>query len=337
MDQIVGTRTSDRSPVVDGLNCAALTRDQFERTLAGRVNAINLTSLRPGEDLHASMSEMARALSIVAANADIATVVTSVKEIRQAAAEGKLGIILGTQNSTFLEHDLRLLRVMQRLGIRIMQPTYMEQNALGSGVLAKEKGGLTPKGREWVELMNELGMLVDLSHVGYKTAIEAAKLSKRPVICSHSNALALCDSLRNIPDEEIRAVADSGGTVGVTLWPPMLRHATRPTVEDFYAQIDYMVNLIGIDHVAFGSDCSERTKTEEQWHATFGPRGMYPEVTGVLGDWFIFTQRFTEGYESLADTARLIDGLTARGYKGGQVDKIMGGNLLRVYEEVWGE
>ena len=71
MDQIVGTRTSDRSPVVDGLNCAALTRDQFERTLAGRVNAINLTSLRPGEDLHASMSEMARALSIVAANSGL--------------------------------------------------------------------------------------------------------------------------------------------------------------------------------------------------------------------------------------------------------------------------
>lgn len=336
MDQIATTNTA-RSPVIDGLNCATLTRDQFERTLQGRVNAINLTSLRPGNGLADSMSDLAKALAAANANADLVSIVTSVREIRQAAAEGKLGIILGTQNSTFLEHDLSLIRVMQRCGIRIMQPTYMEQNALGSGVLAKQQGGLTGKGHEWVELMNEARLLIDLSHVGYRTAIDAAKASRRPVICSHSNALALCDSLRNIPDEEIKAVAETGGTVGVTLWPPMLRHATRPTLEDFYAQVDYMVNLVGIDHVAFGSDCSERTKTEEQWHATFGPRGMYPEVTGVLGDWFIFSQRFTEGYESLAHTGRLIDGLAARSYSEADVDKIMGGNLLRVYEAVWGE
>ncbi len=336
MDQ-TAPHAAQRPPVVDGLNCAALTRDQFERTLEGRVNAINLTSLRPGNGLADSMSDLGKALAAATANADLVSIVTTVKEIRQAAAEGKLGIILGTQNSTFLEHDLSLIRVMQRAGVRIMQPTYMEQNALGSGVLAKEKGGLTEKGHDWVAQMNEARLLVDLSHVGYRTAIDAARASKRPVICSHSNALALCDSLRNIPDEEIRAVAETGGTIGVTLWPPMLRHATRPTLEDFYAQVDYMVNLVGIDHVAFGSDCSERTKTEEQWHATFGPRGMYPEVTGVLGDWFIFSQRFTEGYESLAHTGRLIDGLAAHGYSAGDVDKIMGGNLLRVYEEVWGE
>jgi membrane dipeptidase len=337
MDQIVSAKTTGRTPVVDGLNCAVLTRDQFERTLDGRVSAINLTSLRPANDLAASMGDLAKALRIAAENPDLVAIVTSVKEIRQTAAEGKLGIILGTQNSTFLEHDLQLLRVMQRAGIRIMQPTYMEQNQLGSGVLAKEKGGLTARGHEWVALMNELRILIDLSHVGYKTAIEAAKISKRPVICSHSNALALCDSMRNIPDEEIKAVANSGGTVGVTLWPPMLRHAERPTLEDFYAQVDYMVNLVGIDHVAFGSDCSERTKTEEEWQKTFGPRGMYPEVTGILGDWFIFSQRFTVGYESLAHTGRLIDGLAAHGYSEDQVDKIMGGNLLRVYEDVWGE
>lgn len=337
MDQIVTRKPTGRTPVIDGLNCAVLTRDQFERTLDGRVAAINLTSLRPANNLAASMGDLAKALRIAAEHADLVSIVTSVKEIRETAAEGKLGIILGTQNSTFLEHDLQLLRVMQRAGVRILQPTYMEQNELGSGVLAKEKGGLTAKGHEWVELMNELRMLVDLSHVGYKTAIDAAKASKRPVICSHSNALALCNSMRNIPDEEIRAVADSGGTVGVTLWPPMLRHAERPTLEDFFAQVDYMVNLVGIDHVAFGSDCSERTKTEEEWQKTFGPRGMYPEVTGILGDWFIFSQRFTEGYESLAHTGRLIDGLGARGYSEADVDKIMGGNLLRVYEDVWGE
>ncbi len=330
-------RHSSAEPVIDGLNCAVLTREQFLRTIEGRVSALNLTSVRPPSDLATSMSDLAKALAIIAENSDIVSVVTSVREIRETAAAGKLGIILGTQGSTFLEHDLQLLRVMQRAGIRILQPTYMEQNALGSGVLALPDKGLTDKGHEWVALMNELGLLIDLSHVGYQTAIDAAKASKRPVICSHSNARALCNSLRNIPDEEIRAVAETGGTVGVTLWPPMLRHETRPTIEDFFAQIDYMVNLIGIDHVAFGSDLSEQSKTEAQWQSSFGPKGIYPEVTGVLGDWFIFTQRFTVGFESMAHTGRLIDGLAARGYSAAAVDKIMGGNLLRVYQDIWGE
>lgn len=330
-------RHSSAEPVIDGLNCAVLTREQFLRTIEGRVSALNLTSVRPPSDLATSMSDLAKALAIIAENSDIVSVVTSVREIRETAASGKLGIILGTQGSTFLEHDLQLLRVMQRAGIRILQPTYMEQNALGSGVLALPDKGLTDKGHEWVALMNELGLLIDLSHVGYQTAIDAAKASKRPVICSHSNARALCNSLRNIPDEEIRAVAETGGTVGVTLWPPMLRHETRPTIEDFFAQIDYMVNLIGIDHVAFGSDLSEQSKTEAQWQSSFGPKGIYPEVTGVLGDWFIFTQRFTVGFESMAHTGRLIDGLAARGYSAADVDKIMGGNLLRVYQDIWGE
>lgn len=328
-------RHISKSPVIDGLNCAILTRDQFERTLAGRVSALNLTSLRPASDLAKSMSDLANALDIVAQHADIVDIVTSVAEIRATAAAGKLGIILGTQNSTFLEHDLRILRVMQRAGVRIMQPTYMELNTLGSGVLALPDGGLSAKGHDWVAMMNETRMLIDLSHVGYQTAIQAAQASKRPVICSHSNARALCDSLRNIPDEEIRAVAATGGTVGVTLWPPMLRHKERPTIEDFVAQVDYMVNLVGVEHVAFGSDLSERTKTEAEWHASFGPRGIYPEVTGILGDWFIFTQRFTVGYESLAETGRLIDALAAK-HSADAVDKIMGGNLLRVYEDVWG-
>jgi len=330
-------RHSSAEPVIDGLNCAVLTREQFLRTIEGRVSALNLTSVRPPSDLATSMSDLAKALAIIAENSDIVSVVTSVREIRETAAAGKLGIILGTQGSTFLEHDLQLLRVMQRAGIRILQPTYMEQNALGSGVLALPDKGLTDKGHEWVALMNELGLLIDLSHVGYQTAIDAAKASKRPVICSHSNARWRCNSLRNIPDEEIRAVAETGGTVGVTLWPPMLRHETRPTIEDFFAQIDYMVNLIGIDHVAFGSDLSEQSKTEAQWQSSFGPKGIYPEVTGVLGDWFIFTQRFTVGFESMAHTGRLIDGLAARGYSAAAVDKIMGGNLLRVYQDIWGE
>ena len=184
--------------------------------------------------------------------------------------------------------------------------------------------------------MNGLRMLIDLSHVGYRTAADVMALSKRPVIFSHSNALTLCNSLRNIPDELIRAAAKTGGTVGATLWPPMVRHEKRPTVDDWAEQIAHMVNLVGVEHVAFGSDLSEnKYKSEAEWQASFGPRGIYPEVTAVLGPWFQFNARLTEGYESLAQTPRLIEALRKRGFAADATDKIMGGNLLRVYREVW--
>ena len=327
---------SHQIDVIDGLNCAVFNRAQIERTLQGGVAAMNLTALRPANDLAASMSDIAKVLAVIAANGDIARVVTSVADIHAARKANALGVIIGTQNSTFLEHDLQLLRVMARVGVRILQPTYMEQNALGSGVLAEIAGGLTERGREWVALMNELRLLIDLSHVGYATAHDVIKTSKRPIIFSHSNARALCDSLRNIPDELIRAAGKTGGTVGVTLWPPMLKHERRPTIDDFCDHVDHLVNLIGVEHVAFGSDLSEAAKTEAEWAVTFGPRGMYPTVTGVLGPWFTFGQRFTVGFESMATTGNIVDGLARRGYGGDAIEKIMSGNLLRVYGEVWG-
>jgi membrane dipeptidase len=336
MDTATSTRTAI---VIDGLNCAPVTRVQMQRTLEGGVRAINLTAIRPPHDFNTAMRDLSRTLATIQANADIACIPLSVSDIEAAQAEGKLAIILGAQNSVVVEEDVELLRILQRIGFRILQPTYMERNSFGCGVLAKGgDAGLTEKGHRWVELMNELRMLIDLSHVGYKTAADVLALSKRPVIFSHSNARALCDSLRNIPDDLIRAAAKTGGTVGVTLWPPMVRHEARPTIDDWAEQVAYMVNMVGIDHVAFGSDLSEnKYKSEAEWQSSFGPKGIYPEVTSVLGPWFQFETRLTQGYESLAQTPRLTEALRARGFSEDAAEKVMGKNLLRVYREVWGE
>lgn len=324
--------------VIDGLNCAPLDRGQLQRTLQGKVNAINLTALRPPHDFQTAMSDLARTLQIVYANSDLTTIARSVAEIEQARAQGKLAIILGTQNSLVVQEDLELLRVMHLMGFRIMQPCYMELNKLGGGVLAKGGDpGLTPLGERWVELMNELRILIDLSHVGYRTAADVLKRSKRPVIFSHANARAVCDSMRNLPDELIKAAAATGGTVGATLWPPMVRHDQRPTIDDWARHVRYIADLVGIEHVAFGSDLSEnRYKTEDEWQKSFGPKGIYPEITTKPGPWFTFDKRLTDGYESLAFTPRLHDGLKRAGFSADAVDKIMGDNLIRVYREVWG-
>ena len=326
----------DNTAIIDGLYCATLTRDQFERTLAGGIRAANLTATTPNSDLAACLSKLAQLFRIVDDNADLVRIVTSVAEIEEAVRDGKLGIIIGSQDSTFLDDDVELLRVMQRIGMRIMQPVYNDENRFGHGALANPEGRLSDAGHQWVALMNELRMQIDLSHCGYGTARDVLAASRRPVIFSHSNARALCNSPRNIPDDLARAAAETGGTVGITLWPPLLGIARRPTLDDFCDHVDHMVNLVGIDHVAFGSDLSEGTKTLQMWLDLYGPEPIWPAVTGILGPWYTYENRATPGFESMAEAGNLTDALRRRGYDHSAVDKIMRDNLLRVYREVWG-
>ncbi|MBO6727695.1 MAG: membrane dipeptidase [Rhizobiaceae bacterium] len=330
------TALSDQA-IIDGLYCATLTRDQFERTLAGGVRAVNLTATTPNTDLSTCLSTLAKLCRTVAENADLARIVTSVKEMSAAAKDGVLGIIIGTQDATFLDHDVELLRIMKRLGMRILQPVYNDENRFGYGALADPEGRLKKAGHDWVELMNELRMQIDLSHCGYATARDVLTASKRPVIFSHSNARSLADSPRNIPDDLVRMAAKTGGTVGITLWPPLLGIAERPTLENFCDHVDYMVNLVGVEHVAFGSDLSEGTKTLEKWLSLYGPEPIWPEVTGILGPWYTYENRATPGFETMADAGNLLDALAKRGHSADAIEKIMHGNLLRVYREVWGE
>lgn len=325
--------------IIDGLNCAKPSRDQWLRTLAGKVSAINLTIVRPNHDFEQSMGDLAATWKLVDDNSDICFIARTAADIERARAGGKLGIIMGSQNSTMVQKDLRLLEMLQRIGFRILQPTYNEKNEFGCGAVVETDTGLTERGREWVAKMNEVGIVIDLSHGGHKTAAGVIEASKRPVIFSHSNAKALCDSLRNIPDALVKATADKGGTVGVTLWPPMVRHEQRPTLDDFANHVLHMVRIAGIEHVAFGSDLSEGTYANaEHWLKSFGPQGMYPTVSGyqVMGSWWTFDKRRTDGFETMESVPALWDALRRRQLSQGDVEKIMGRNLLRVYRDAWG-
>jgi membrane dipeptidase len=323
--------------IVDGLNCAVVTREQMERTLRGSVAALNLTIIRPWADFASAMEGLSAQLKAIGDLRDVAFIATTTADIRRAREEGRVAIIMGAQNSLLVEDNLELLRVLQRVGFRIMQPTYNERNKLGDGATVEDDQGLAARGQEWVRIMNEVGIVIDISHCGYKTSADVIAASAKPVIFSHANAKALCDSPRNKPDALIRAIAEKGGVMGAVTWSPALMHARRPTIEDYLDQVLYIANLAGIDHVSFASDMAEGVyASAEEWDKKFGPNGLYPTVTGVLGDWYTFDQRFPQGYESLAQTTRIWDGLVRRGLSEDAVEKIMGENLLRVYREVWG-
>lgn len=334
-------RTTTRTKpgfTIDGLNCAAPEREVMKAMRKGGINAINYTIVEPWDDFATSLTKLGRILATIAENDDLVRIATSTRAIKKAAADGRVAIVMGAQGSTFLEDDLARIEIVARLGFRILQPTYMEQNKLGAGVMVEDDQGLSERGRAWVAAMNAHDLLIDLSHVGYKTAADCVAASKRPVIMSHANPRSQCESPRNVPDSLIKSVAKKGGVIGATPYPPLVKHATRPTVDDFAAIVGFLVNLVGEDHVGFGSDLSQGVyKTAESWHRSFGPNGKYPRMSGVMGPWYTYECRFTQGFESLAHAPNIWQALRRRGMPERSVEKVMGGNFLRVYREVWGD
>jgi membrane dipeptidase len=181
-------------------------------------------------------------------------------------------------------------------------------------------------------------LLIDLPHSGHGTSAGFIAKAREPVVFSHANAFAICPSPRNKPDDLIRAVADKGALIGAVMWSPAVKHATRPDLNDCLDHIDHMAKVGGIDHVGFASVVTEgHPLDQDKREKSFGSRGHYPNITGILGPWYERDTRLNLDYASLTHTPRIVGGLERRGYKPGEIEKIMSGNWLRVLDAVWGQ
>jgi membrane dipeptidase len=262
--------------------------------------------------------------------------VTTADDIRHAKAAGKVGVIVGTQDPAIIEDDTDYIEPLYRVGVRILQLTYNERSLLGDGCQERVQGGLTDFGIAAVEEMNRVGMIVDVSHAGEATALEATQVSRAPVIISHSACRALRDNVRSASDELIRAMAKTGGVMGICFLPFLLNSDGRATatLEDLLRHVDHVVDLVGVDHVGFGSDLTEEINPAEMMTET-GTLGQLlnrpykPSVYPPL-PWI-----FPPEADSLAKWGNLTLALLSRGYSEDDTAKIMGGNWLRVYGEVW--
>ncbi len=184
---------------------------------------------------------------------DIFVKVTDGEHARQAKEENKLGVIMNFQNTEQIKGSLDNLELFYNLGVRIIQLTYNLRNLVGNGCTERTDDGLSWFGLKVVDRMNELGMLIDLSHCGDKTSMDAIEYSKQPCAFTHSFPRALHDHPRGKTDELLKALAEKGGYIGVTAVPWMF---PKRTVNDFVKYIEYLVNLIGIDHIGVGTDWS---------------------------------------------------------------------------------
>ena len=250
--------------VIDGLQCCDFNRALMEEALRGGVTAINHAAIL-WENFRDGIDRIIEWRSLFDANADIVMPVRSVADIHAARAAGKLGIIMGWQNTSPLEDRLDYLPIFKTLGIGIMQLTYNTQNLAGAGYLEEKDAGLTGFGKEMVAEMNRVGVLCDLSHVGEITAAETIDHSDHPCAITHCLPKALKDVPRNKSDALFKRCADKGGVIGVSLFAPGLAAGNEATVKDVVDAIAYMIDLVGEDHVAIGTDFSLNRPRPGPW------------------------------------------------------------------------
>ena len=316
--------------------------------LRGGLTASNVT-VGMQTSLTEALNEMSQYHSWAEKTKEKALLVRKAEDIKKAKREGKHGVIFGPQDSSFLEGNTGFLKIAYDYGIRVIQITYNNRGLAGDGCKERCNAGLSNFGVALVEEMNRLGVLVDLSHSGDQTSMDAIEMSKDPVAFTHicprvSTPRELSDwakwnnrhtfygeftnySLQRAKtDEAIKACAEKGGIIGIT--PYFAKKPGKSTLtDDIVDQIEYTADLVGADHVGFGSDVDYNSTLDRMAYIQ-----RYPETVDVTyfsaldKDW---------GYGWLGYMPNLTKGLVARGYSDGDIRGILGGNWLRLFERVW--
>jgi membrane dipeptidase len=329
----------DRLLVIDGLIFNS--DGGCDDLLRGNYAACNLTLRSPVDDFEQTFDAFASWIHRTSDPASKWLLVLRAPDIEAAHKAGKLGLIMGWQDTKMLGDKVQRLAAFQRLGLRIIQLTYNEACPVGDGCLEPRDAGLSRFGFAVVEEMNRLRMAIDLSHCGERTATEAAKHSKQPVLLTHANAKAVTYRVRNKTDETIKAVTASGGLVGASIHGFMNwdgKKENPPTLDLFIRHLKHMVDLVGIDHVSFGTDMAALDDYQAADRILEMSYKIYPGATADYVNAFgnTLAKRYPDELNNPALMHRKTDALLAAGFKEAEVEKIMGRNLYRVLNEIWG-
>ena len=312
--------------VIDGLVVSRWSREVFEDMHRGGLTVANCTC-SIWEGLRDTMINIGRWKRAFVEHADLIMQVRSAADIRTAKALGKVGIILGWQNTSGIEDRLDLLAIYKDAGVSVIQLTYNTQNLVGSGCWEDRDSGLSGFGREVIDEMNRLGMLIDLSHVGPRTSSEAIAYSKRPCAYTHVAPRGAFDNARNKTDEQLREIIDRGGFVGVATYPPFMKTGANTTLDDCVELFEYMINVCGEANVGIGTDFTQGhgddffdwLRQDKGYARRANPgRGRAP---------------FVKGMETLAEYPRLTEAMIRRGWPESRIRAVLGENWLRFLGE----
>lgn len=329
------SRAARDHPLTMGIDARALADAR-----AAGLSAFNMTiGYVFGDDdpYQQSMREVAAWDALIARQPDALLKVLKAADIVRAHDSGRLGVILGFQNAAMMGEDAHCVDTFAQRGVRVIQLTYNGANQIGDGSMAPANRGLTPFGREVVQALDHNRVLVDLSHSGERTCLDAAAASARPVAITHTGCRAVADLPRNKSDRELRLVAERGGFVGI-YFMPFLAVGRQPMAADLVAHIEHAIQVCGEDHVGIGTDGTVcriddmpayrralEAEVRERRASGVGATGERADIVPFLPD-----LSGPEKFWTLADL------LAQRGHSSRRIEKILGLNFLRVAGDVWG-
>ncbi len=305
------------------------------QAIEGGVTATNMTVATENETWDTVMQTVESTLEKVARHESM-VLATTAADIRAAKLSGKLAVVMGLQGSESLGKSLYRVGLLHRLGVRFIGLAYTGATLFGDGCGEARDARLSFLGKDFVAAVNELPMLLDLSHSGHQTRLEAASLALHPV-CTHSNAFAVNPNGRNTKDEVATIVAAKGGVMGIcglerSVWPD------NPTVEHLVDHADHYLRLLGPTHVGIGMDYTEGyqdsyragvpVKQSHKW------RTWRPDIFGTLEDFY--TKPYPRGVEQITKLPNLTQSLLDRGHPVDTVREVMGGAWLRCMAAVTG-
>lgn len=257
----------------------------------------------------------------------------TVADIKRAKANGQIAFIPSLEAATPIENEVDRLDILYGLGIRSSGIAYSEANTLGSGLRESRDGGLTEFGRQAVRRMNKLGIAIDISHSGDQTSMDTIEASDKPIFITHAGARALWNTKRMKPDEVIKACAAKGGVIAIEAAPhtTLTKKHPKHNIDGFMEHFEYCAQLVGIDHVAFGPD------------TLFGDHvGLHHyfakqlSITAAHGQQAFEEVEFVDGIENPAEAfPNIVRWMVKHAYSDGDIAKAIGGNIMRVLDQVW--
>ncbi|WP_066068981.1 dipeptidase [Neobacillus soli] len=303
---------------------AAFKEEWYQSGITAGNRELELTS---PESIIISMAEVQQQFDSV----DWLVKALTADDIRNAKSQHLKAGIITAQNTVGLGENLELLEALNAFGLRVLQLTYNQQDYVGSGCAVNPDKGITDFGIQLIERLNKYGIVVDTGHCGKQTTLDACKYSKAPVIASHTGVKAIFNHMRCKSDEEIQAIAATGGVIGVFAMPWFIHEDPNDTtINHVLNHIDYNINLVGIDHVGIGTDwpMSDVTWSLVYFKEQIAPRLGFAKGNGPSTETII-------GLEKYSYFINFTRGLMARGYSDEDIRKVIGGNWLRVFEAVW--
>lgn len=323
---------TQKSLVFDALSLYYVLDDPYaERCLGGGVNTTNVT-FAVEDTWDETLKSIETGLEKIEKSPYLCQAVCAA-DISRAKEEGKLAVIVGTQGASMVERHLWRITLMWRLGLRYIGLAYTAGNLFGDGCGESRNGGLTFLGKEFIAAVNELPLILDVSHCGHQTRAEAVKLARIPV-CTHSNSYTINPNDRNTKDETVKVIASKGGVVGICGLPRSVK-SENPTIQDMLDHCDYYKKLVDSQHIGVGLDFIEAYQESKQvLPESVRWRTWRPDIFGTVEEFK--SQKYPKGLDSIQLLPNLTQGLFDRAYTEEEVADILGGNWFQHFKKFIG-